>query len=91
MRRGEFISLEAYVIAGCFAIITPGTLRKRNQRSQRQRKLPSPLKSSANTFRKILMANGLAAPIQRLGKWTLAATPSTSVRSTLVARILLPS
>ena len=24
MRRGVFISLEAYVIAGCFAIITPG-------------------------------------------------------------------
>ena len=23
MRRGEFISLKAYVIAGCFAIITP--------------------------------------------------------------------
>jgi len=26
MRRGEFISLEAYVIVGCFAIITPGDL-----------------------------------------------------------------
>src|SRR5277367_3089062 len=42
------------------------TLRRRNQRSQLQRKILSPLKSGAKTFRKILTANGLAAP-QGLG------------------------
>jgi hypothetical protein len=64
-------------------------LRMRKPRSQLRRRMLSPLKSSAKTFKKIPTANGPAAPILGLGKWTLAATASTSVRSILVVRILL--
>ena len=89
MRRCEFISLKAYIIAGCFAVITPADLAHAQPKKPTATEDTSPLKSSAKTFRKIPTANGLAAATQRLGKWTLAATRSASVRSMLVARILL--
>jgi hypothetical protein len=69
MRRCEFISLKAYIIAGCFAVITPTDLAHAQPKKPTATEDTLAAKIKCQAFRKIPTANGLAAPTQRLGKW----------------------
>ena len=88
MKRREFI---ACVIAGCFAAIMPAdpTYSQTTKQTATENTLAAKIK--CKDFQKTSDGKWPAAPVQRLGNWTLVATPSGSVRSVLVALILLLS
>ena len=68
MRRGEFISLEAYVIAGCFAIITPADFAHAQQKGPTAMEDTLAAKIKCQHFQKNSDGKWTSSPNATIGK-----------------------
>jgi hypothetical protein len=68
MRRREFISLKAYVIAGCFTVITAADLARAQPRKRIETEDPLAAKITCQDFQKHSDGKWTSSPNARIGK-----------------------